>query len=156
MNRRLLFRMSLILLLPALAGLFLAAQEPYKIPPQNVLDILNAPPTPRVSMSPNHEIMLLIETETMPSIAYIAQPLLRIAGMRITPANSSDQVLNFSTGLTLKTIKEVIGDRVGELIVPTFNKKNQERYLQCARRDPGGVQAVARSDFQYVPHWPLR
>ncbi len=106
MNRRLPLRLSLGLLLLALAGLHLAAQEPYKLPPKNVLDILNAPPTPRVTMSPNREIMLLIESESMPSIAYISQPLLRIAGMRITPANNSDQVLSFSTGLTLKTIKD--------------------------------------------------
>ena len=38
---------SLSLLL--LAGRF--AQEPYKLPPKNVLDILDAPPTPRVSLN---------------------------------------------------------------------------------------------------------
>ena len=106
MDKRLPLRLSLSLFLLALAGLFLAAQEPYKLPPKNVLDILNAPPTPRVSMSPNREIMLLVESESMPSIAYISQPLLRIAGIRITPANNSSQVLSFSTGLTLKTIKD--------------------------------------------------
>jgi len=99
-------RLSLCLLILALAGGFLAAQEPYKLPPKDVLAILDAPPTPRVSMSPDRSMMLLIESESMPTIAYISQPMLRIAGMRITPANNSDQVLSFNTSLTLKTIKD--------------------------------------------------
>jgi dipeptidyl aminopeptidase/acylaminoacyl peptidase len=106
MSRRLSLRLAICLLALALAAPFLAAQEPYKLPPKNVLDILNAPPTPRVTMSPDREVMLLVESESMPTIAYIAQPMLRIAGMRITPANNSGQVLTFSTGLTLKTVKD--------------------------------------------------
>ncbi|MDD8027393.1 MAG: S9 family peptidase, partial [Acidobacteriota bacterium] len=105
MTKRLALRLSLGLIVLALAAAFGAAQEPYKLPPQNVQDILNAPPTPRVTLSPDREVMLLVENESMPTIAYISQPLLRLAGMRITPANNSGQVLTFSTGLTLKTIK---------------------------------------------------
>ena len=78
------------------------AQEPYKLPPKAVIDILDAPPTPRVSMNPARDTMLLIESESMPTIAYISQPIYRIAGIRITPMNNSVQVLSFSTGLTLK------------------------------------------------------
>jgi len=97
-------RLVPILLALALAAPFLAAQEPYKLPPQNVQDILNAPPTPRVTLSPDREVMMLVESESMPTIAYISQPRLHLAGMRIIPANNSRQVLIFSTGLTLKTI----------------------------------------------------
>jgi dipeptidyl aminopeptidase/acylaminoacyl peptidase len=105
MSKRRCPRLVLSLLVLALAAPFLAAQEPYKLPPQNVLDILNAPPTPRVTLSPDREVMLLVESESMPTIAYISQPLLRIAGLRITPANNSRQVLTFATGLALKAIK---------------------------------------------------
>jgi dipeptidyl aminopeptidase/acylaminoacyl peptidase len=93
----------------ALAGLLSRpglAQEPYKLPPKDVVDIVTAPPTPRVLLNPSRDAMLLIESESMPSIAYLSQPLLRIAGMRITPMNNSRQVLGFNTGLTLKTIKD--------------------------------------------------
>lgn len=83
----------------------LSAQEPYKLPPQEVIDIVDAPPTPSVSMSPAGDTMALVERESMPSIAYIAEPILRIAGMRITPAYNSRQVLSFSTGLSLKDMK---------------------------------------------------
>jgi len=82
------------------------AQEPYKLPPKEVIDILDAPSTPRVTMNPARDTMLLIESESMPTIAYISMPMLRIAGIRITPANNSSQVLNFSTAMALKTIKD--------------------------------------------------
>ncbi|MDH4196613.1 MAG: prolyl oligopeptidase family serine peptidase, partial [Candidatus Aminicenantes bacterium] len=94
--------MSLVL---ALAAPVLLAQEPYKLPPQEVVDIVTAPPTPRVSMSPAGGLMALVESESMPSIATLAQPLLRIAGLRITPHDNSRQVLRFNTGLSIKDIK---------------------------------------------------
>lgn len=85
--------------------LALTAQEPYKLPPKEIIDIVDAPPTPMVSMSPTGDVMALIDRESMPSIAYISEPILRIAGMRITPAFNSRQVLSFSTGLSLKDMK---------------------------------------------------
>ena len=81
-------------------------QEPYKLPPKAVIDILDAPPTPRVSLSPAQDLMLLIDYESMPTIAYISQPMLRLGGIRITPMNNSRQVLSFNTGLTLKSLKD--------------------------------------------------
>jgi dipeptidyl aminopeptidase/acylaminoacyl peptidase len=86
-------------------ALDLSAQEPYKLPPKEVVAIVDAPPTPRVSMSPARDIIALVEYEAMPTIADLSQPLLRIAGIRITPVNNSRQVLSFSTGLSLKDIK---------------------------------------------------
>lgn len=99
----------LFLLTLAIAFLFQFAgfaQEPYKLPPKEVIAILDAPPTPRVTMNPARDTMLLIESESMPTIAYISMPMLRIAGIRITPANNSSQVLNFNTAMSLKTIKD--------------------------------------------------
>jgi len=89
-----------------LSNLTLFAQEPYKLPPQEVIDIVKAPPPPRVSLNPPGEIIFLAEYETMPSIAYMAQPLLRLAGTRITPKYNSRQQTFFYTSLTLKSIKD--------------------------------------------------
>ncbi len=91
---------ALLFVVPALS-----AQEPYKLPPQEVVDIVDAPPTPMVSMSPDGGTMALVDRESMPSIAYVSEPILRIAGMRITPAFNSRQVLSFSTGLSLKDMR---------------------------------------------------
>jgi len=82
------------------------AQEPYKLPPMDVVDIADTPPTPFAFMSPTSENMLLAEYDPMPSIAYMAQPMLRLAGMRITPNTNSRMQTNFCTGLVIKKLKD--------------------------------------------------
>lgn len=82
------------------------AQEPYKLPPKEVIDIVNAPPPSQAIISPTGDAMLLVEYEAMPSIAYMAQPLLRIAGIRITPKYNARQVTTFYTGITIKGVKD--------------------------------------------------
>ena len=98
-------RLAVLCLVFATLVPFVLAQEPYKLPPKEVIDIVDAPPTPMVSMSPTDDTMALIERESMPTIAYLSEPILRIAGMRITPGFNSRQVLSFSTGLSLKDMK---------------------------------------------------
>ena len=105
-------RITLALILALGIVPVLPAQELYKVPPKEVVDIVDAPPTPSVAMSPAGDAMALIERESMPSIAYLSEPILRIAGMRITPAYNSRQVLNFSTGLALKDMKTGVVRRV--------------------------------------------
>lgn len=87
------------------SGIFLFAQEPYKLPPKEVIDILDAPPLPRALMSPAGDRALLAEYKNIPSIAELAQPLQRLAGLRITPDTNSRQQIVFYTGLILKTIQ---------------------------------------------------
>src|SRR5712691_5923926 len=70
----------------------LAAQEPYKKPPQIIVDVLDAPPLPAVSVSPDRTWLLLMEQASMPTIAEFAQPILRIAGVRINPRTTGPQL----------------------------------------------------------------
>src|SRR5690606_31387469 len=65
-----------------------AAQEPYRQPPQVIMDILDAAPLPGVSVSPDREWLLLQDRSSMPTIADMAEPILRIAGTRINPARN--------------------------------------------------------------------
>ncbi len=78
--------------------------EKYKQPPQEVIDIVDAPPPPSGILSPDGKNLLLATYESMPSIAYMAQPLLRIGGLRILPANNSAQQTTFYTGLRIKNL----------------------------------------------------
>ncbi len=88
-----------------LSGPILLAQEPYKKPPQEVIDMVESPPPPLAFTSPDRTAMILSTYDIMPSIAYMAQPLLRLAGTRITPANNSRQQTFFLTSMAIKTIK---------------------------------------------------
>lgn len=64
------------------------AQQGYQKPPQEVIDILNAPASPQVSVSPTRDRMLLLEYDRYPAIAELAEPMLRLAGSRINPATN--------------------------------------------------------------------
>ncbi|WP_287059252.1 hypothetical protein, partial [Algoriphagus sp.] len=64
------------------------SQTTYQTPPQAIADLVNAPSTPSVSFSKNGDWMMLLERADNPSIEELAQPELRIAGMRINPATS--------------------------------------------------------------------
>jgi dipeptidyl aminopeptidase/acylaminoacyl peptidase len=84
----------------------LAAQQPYRLPPQVIVDILDAPPLPAASVSPDRQWLLLLDQRSMPRIAELAQPMLRLAGMRINPRTTGPQLTGGITGLVLKRIAD--------------------------------------------------
>jgi len=93
----------LALLLFASAGL---AQEGYKKPPKEVLDILNAPVTPNASVSPARDNVLLLTGLRYPPLADLSQPMLRLAGRRINPASNSPHRFQYSVAMTLKRVAD--------------------------------------------------
>ncbi len=59
----------------------------YREPPQVLVDIVDAPRTPRVSLSPDRDWALLMTRQNYPSIEELARPELGLAGQRINPKN---------------------------------------------------------------------
>jgi dipeptidyl aminopeptidase/acylaminoacyl peptidase len=84
----------------------LVAQTPYKTPPQVIVDILDTPPLPAASVSPDRAWMLLLEQRSMPTIAELAAPMLRLAGNRINPRTTGPQLPGGITGLVLKRVAD--------------------------------------------------
>lgn len=97
-------RSCLLVTLLCVAHQHCHAQNGYRQPPPEVVDIIDAKPSPSISLSPNREWMLLIEREAMPSIADISRRMLRLAGLRIDPASESRFLTSFSTGMKLKKL----------------------------------------------------
>ena len=87
-----------------LAALPVAAQAPYKLPPKEVVDIVDAPPPPQAVVSPTGDAVLLAEPEAYPPIALLAEPILRIGGVRISPATSCRQRSFRFTGIQLQPV----------------------------------------------------
>ena len=81
-------------------------QETYKQPPKEVMDVLNAPVTPNARISPTRDVMLLVEGVRYPPIADLAQPMHRIAGLRIDPATNGPHRNPYNVAFTLKTIPD--------------------------------------------------
>src|SRR5262249_10672462 len=58
------------------------AQETYHLPPKTVVDLVDARPTPVAEVSPDRKTLLVLESRALPSIAEVAEPVLRLAGVR--------------------------------------------------------------------------
>ena len=80
------------------------SQEQYRLPPQNVVDIIDAQPEPTASISPDRKWMALIERDSMPSIADVSRRMLKLAGRRIDPVSNSRFQSSFFTGLSLRPL----------------------------------------------------
>ena len=77
------------------------AQSTYKLPPPEVVKILDTPPSPVVVPSPTRDAFLLVEVEGYPPIRELARPLLRLAGVRIDPGLGARQRLGRQTGIEI-------------------------------------------------------
>ena len=76
----------------------------YLIPPPDIVDILDAPPIPHVVVSPRGDTVALLSRPSMPSIAELAQPMLRLAGYRLNPRTNGP---HRSAGITRITLKQI-------------------------------------------------
>lgn len=98
--RRTLRLVAVLSLVPCLSH----AGETYRLPSGPLVEIVDAPATPGVSFAPGHEWMLLMERPSLPPIAELAEPELRLAGVRLSPRTSGPSRGTYVTGLTLKEL----------------------------------------------------
>lgn len=72
-----------VLVVGLIAGTLQGAEEPYRLPPQAVLDILDAPAAPQFSLSPNNQWLVITDRDLdYSTIAELAEPMLMLAGTR--------------------------------------------------------------------------
>src|SRR5205807_10339107 len=88
------------------------AQTPYRTPPQVVVDILDAPPLPVATLSPDRRWLLLLEQRSMPTIAELARPMLRLAGSRIDPRNHGPLQPSLIAGVVLERVGDASQHRI--------------------------------------------
>ncbi len=125
----------------------------YQTPPAAMAELLLAKPTPGVSIDSKGEWMMLIGRNSYPSVEELARPELRIAGMRINPANYSLSRQNFSNSLTLKNIKTGQTYAITGLPVPLYagalSWSPGEQKIAFTQTNPKGVDL-------YVINLPTR
>ena len=98
------------LVLPAVLAAFAPASALSQIPsgfltPSPALAaIVDAPVSPTVSLSPDKQILLLLERPAVPPLAELAEPELRLAGLRLNPATNGPSREPYFTGLALKPL----------------------------------------------------
>ncbi len=85
-----------------LMNVAVSADERYREPPQVVVDIIDAAPTPGVSFSPDRKWLAFIDRDAMPSIADVSRRMLRLAGMRIDPQANSRFMTSYVKSIRLR------------------------------------------------------
>ncbi len=80
----------------------------YQVPPKAIVDLVDTRPTPNIEISPKDETgkrWILIEAISgLPSIGDLAQPELRLAGLRFNPRTNGPSRGRYITSLTLKAL----------------------------------------------------
>jgi dipeptidyl aminopeptidase/acylaminoacyl peptidase len=76
----------------------------YLTPPKAIVDILDASPLPTAALSPSRDVVALVERRSLPPIAELAQPMLRLAGFRVNPRTNGPHRTADISGITLKSI----------------------------------------------------
>ncbi len=92
----------------------------YKTPPKDISDMLLAKPTPNVSIDDKGEWMLFSEYSLYPSVEEMARPELKIAGLRINPANYAPSRQNYINNFYLKNISTGKEYKITGLPSPLF------------------------------------
>ncbi len=107
MRRAIFASAALAVLLASSSALAQApAESRYVLPPQAIVDALDAPPPPDVYLSPARDVVAVLDRAPMPSIAELARPMLRLAGLRIDPRNNGRHRARTARALTLKTVAD--------------------------------------------------
>jgi dipeptidyl aminopeptidase/acylaminoacyl peptidase len=90
----------------------LGAQIAYKQPPAAIAKILDTPPTPAASFSPDRSKMLMTERNGLPPISDVGAPYLRLAGTRVNPRTNGSWREAFARGLIVRPLGSATETRV--------------------------------------------
>jgi dipeptidyl aminopeptidase/acylaminoacyl peptidase len=97
-----------------LSVLFLAAatapsQAPagaWRRPPAVIADLVEAPPTPDVQLSPQRNWLVVTTHEALPAIEVLARPHLKLAGLRVDPEHHGPQPGTRVTAMQLRSLAD--------------------------------------------------
>jgi dipeptidyl aminopeptidase/acylaminoacyl peptidase len=93
-----------LLVLAGAVPMLLHAQDGYRQPPEPIRSIIDATPTPRVAVSPDNTLLLLLGRPSLPPIAEVSAPYIPMAGQRLNPNTGFAARAATSTSLALMTI----------------------------------------------------
>lgn len=115
----------------------------YQTPPKAIADLVNAPITPQTSFSKSGEFMLLLERAGNPSIEELAQPELRIAGIRINPATNGPSRGGSVENVKLKNTRTGYEQAIKGLPVNpklgNFSLSKDEKYVAMTNTSNTGI-----------------
>ncbi len=82
----------------------------YSEPAPEIVSLVDAPRPPLAVVSPNGQGVLLVDIETYPPLTHLAEPVLRLAGIRLSPERGARQQLQY--GKRLHWVRCDNGERI--------------------------------------------
>jgi dipeptidyl aminopeptidase/acylaminoacyl peptidase len=79
---------------------------PYQTPPDDIVTIIDAPPTPVASLGPGRRFVALVHYESHPPVELLARPYLSLAGIRVDPAIAGRQRTRRLTGISVLSVAD--------------------------------------------------
>lgn len=130
------------------ANVIAADSARYQTPAQPIVDMVDAPPIPQTVLSPSRDWIMLLERPALPPLAELAQPELRLAGLRINPRTNDQSRTGQTTGIKLvriveRTEKVVSGLPAGARIAEALWSPDGKRVAFTLVRDSGIELMVA-------------
>ncbi len=78
----------------------------YRLPPSDVVDIVDAAPTPLVRVAAGGQRLAQYTYESLPGIDVVTRPFERLAGLRIDAARHARRRTRWYTGITFQTVAD--------------------------------------------------
>ncbi len=117
---------------------------PYQTPPDDIVSIIDAPPTPAASLAPGRRFIALVHYESHPPVAQLARPYLALAGLRLDPVIGGRQRTRRLTGLSVIAVpggqpRRIDLPEAKSVSVPTWSADG--RRFAVTLDEPDGVAA---------------
>src|SRR5580704_14134214 len=84
----------------------LAGDFPYHHAPKEIEAVLSAAPTPIPSVSPQHDAVIFLQGVRYPPISEVAQPMLRLGGIRIDTNTNGMHLAPYYLSFALKRLPD--------------------------------------------------
>ena len=78
----------------------------YELPSAALQAVVDAPRAPSLFLSPRRDVAAMMQMPSLPSIQVVAQPELKLAGLRINPRTFSDSRFSFGEKLWLMNVAD--------------------------------------------------
>jgi len=128
----------------------------YQIPPKEIVDIVDAPPTPSIVFGHDYDMLAILDRASLPSIEDLANPELRIGGTRIDPVTNGRSRSRYYTGITIKNIDGSGEFRLQGLPqkpkIGNFSWSPDDQHIAFTLITTGGIELWLSS----APDWQAR
>lgn len=148
----------------------------YELPSAALQAVVDAPRAPSLFLSPRRDVAALMQMPSLPSIQVVAQPELKLAGLRINPRTFSDSRFSFGQKLWLMNVDDgkerQISGLPASLSIASLTWSPDQKWLAfnqvdaatganelwlvdvaggSARRLVAGLNTVLGSGYQWLP-----